>query len=84
MDWFSRYVLEWNCRTMGRTEIARYTRSWRVVFLGVVHQIGESVISARTQKKSGTLPHWSGKIIHIIRRCNGQKSLAHFSAVAVR
>jgi len=71
-------------QTMGRTEIVRYTRSWKVVFLGVVHQIAESVISARKQKKSGTPLHWSGKIIHTIRRCNVQKSLAYFSAVAVQ
>jgi hypothetical protein len=71
-------------QTMGRTEIARYTRFWKVVFPGVVHRRAESEISARKQKKSGTLLPWSGKIIHTIRRCNVQKSLAYFSAVAVQ
>ena len=68
----------------GWSEISRYTRSWKVVFLGVVHQMAASVISSRKQEKSGALLHWSGKIIRTIRRCNAQKSLAYFSAVAVQ
>ncbi len=71
-------------KTMGGTEISRYTRFWKVVFSGVVHRRAGSVISARKQTESGTRLHRSGKIIHTIRRCNVQRSLAYFSAVAVQ
>lgn len=71
-------------RTMGRTEIARYTRSWKVVFLGLVHQMAEIEIYARKQRKSGFASLVSGKINRTIRRFYVQRSLAYFSAGAVQ
>lgn len=86
----SRGLSRWRCmkiqgyKTTGWTEISRYTRFWKVVFSGVVHRRAGSGISVRKQTKSGTRLHRSGKKIHTIRRCNVQRSLAYFSAVAVQ
>lgn len=59
-------------RTIGRTEIARYTRSWKVVFLGLLPQIAEIASPVR------------GKLYQTIRRFYVQRPLAYFSVGAVQ
>ena len=73
-------------QTIGQTEIARYTRFWRVVLRGLGHLYGKIVIGQRNQPGSAVplCSQWGGLINYTISICNAQNTLAYFSPGAVQ
>jgi hypothetical protein len=72
-------------QTIGRSEIVRYTQSWKAVFQGLLCQIAEISMGARKQRVGwAAAPQGGGKITHTRRRFYVERPLAYFSAGAVQ